>query len=166
MKRFRITSATSIVLIMLCIMYFITYLDRVNVSTAAAGFGKEFGLSNTQIGLVFSAFAYPYLVFQVIGGWVSDRFGAKRTLLFCGGLWALATLLTGFAGGLASLLAARVLLGLGRGRNLPGRDRGDVALGREGAARLRTGHHARGGAHRQRARAGCDRAGDGGLRMA
>ena len=108
MKRFRITSATSIVLIMLCIMYFITYLDRVNVSTAAAGFGKEFGLSNTQIGLVFSAFAYPYLVFQVIGGWVSDRFGAKRTLLFCGGLWALATLLTGFAGGLASLLWPRV----------------------------------------------------------
>ena len=40
MKRFRINSAPSIVLIMLCIMYFITYLDRVNVSTAAAGFGK------------------------------------------------------------------------------------------------------------------------------
>ncbi|MGF6754940.1 MFS transporter [Paraburkholderia sp. GAS42] len=119
MKRFRITSATSIVLIMLCIMYFITYLDRVNVSTAAAGFGKEFSLSNTQIGLVFSAFAYPYLLFQVIGGWVSDRFGARRTLLFCGALWAVATLLTGFAGGLASLLAARVLLGLGEGATFP-----------------------------------------------
>ncbi|CDY76860.1 Permeases of the major facilitator superfamily [Caballeronia glathei] len=119
MKRFRITSATSIVLIMLCIMYFITYLDRVNVSTAAAGFGKEFHLSNTEVGLVFSAFAYPYLVFQIIGGWVSDRFGAKRTLIFCGALWALATLLTGFAGGLASLLAARVLLGLGEGATFP-----------------------------------------------
>ena len=81
MKRFRVTSATSIVLVMLCIMYFITYLDRVNVSTAAAGFGKEFQLSHTQVGLVFSAFAYPYLVFQIIGGWVSDRFGAKRTLM-------------------------------------------------------------------------------------
>ena len=108
MKRFRLTSATSLVLVMLCIMYFITYLDRVNVSTAAAGFGKEFDLTKTQIGLVFSAFAYPYLVFQVIGGWVSDRFGARRTLLFCGVTWALATLLTGLAGGLASLLAARV----------------------------------------------------------
>jgi MFS transporter, ACS family, glucarate transporter len=119
MKRFRITSATSIVLIMLCIMYFITYLDRVNVSTAAAGFGKEFGLSNTQIGLVFSAFAYPYLVFQIIGGWVSDRFGAKKTLLVCGVLWAVATLLTGLAGGLISLLAARLLLGLGEGATFP-----------------------------------------------
>ncbi|WP_250479598.1 MULTISPECIES: MFS transporter [unclassified Caballeronia] len=119
MKRFRINSATSIVLIMLCIMYFITYLDRVNVSTAAAGFGKEFGLSNVQIGLVFSAFAYPYLVFQIIGGWVSDRFGAKKTLLVCGALWAVATLLTGLAGGLVSLLAARLLLGLGEGATFP-----------------------------------------------
>jgi MFS transporter, ACS family, glucarate transporter len=119
MKRYRVNSATSIVLIMLCVMYFITYLDRVNVSTAAAGFGKEFHLSHTQVGLVFSAFAYPYLLFQVIGGWVSDRFGAKRTLLACGALWALATLLTGFAGGLMSLLAARVLLGFGEGATFP-----------------------------------------------
>jgi MFS transporter, ACS family, glucarate transporter len=119
MKRLRLTSATSVVLIMLCIMYFITYLDRVNVSTAAVGFGKEFGLSHTQVGLVFSAFAYPYLLFQVSGGWVSDRFGAKRTLLFCGALWAVATLLTGFATGLISLLAARLLLGFGEGATFP-----------------------------------------------
>jgi ACS family glucarate transporter-like MFS transporter len=119
MKRYRVSSPTSIVLIMLSVMYLITYLDRVNVSTAAAGFGKEFQLSHTEVGLVFSAFAYPYLLFQVIGGWVSDRFGAKRTLLFCGTLWAAATLLTGFAGGLASLLAARVLLGFGEGATFP-----------------------------------------------
>jgi MFS family permease len=56
-------------------MYFITYVDRVNVSTAAIEFSKDFHLSNTQVGLVFSAFAYPYLIFQVIGGWVGDRFG-------------------------------------------------------------------------------------------
>src|ERR1700735_5773339 len=99
MTRYRITSATSIVLVMLCVMYFITYLDRVNVSTAAAGFGHEFHLSHTEVGLVFSAFAYPYLLFQIVGGWISDRFGAKRTLIFCGALWAVATLLTGMAGG-------------------------------------------------------------------
>src|SRR5271154_2816865 len=110
---------TSLVLALLCLMYFITYLDRTNVSTAAAGFGKEFQLSHTQIGLVFSAFAYPYLVFQVIGGWVSDRFGAKRTLIFCGALWAVATILTGLAGGLTSLLAARLLLGFGEGATFP-----------------------------------------------
>jgi len=104
---------------MLFIMYFITYLDRVNVSTAAAGFGKEFQLSHTEVGLVFSAFAYPYLLFQIIGGWVSDRFGARRTLLFCGALWGVATILTGMAGGLATLLAARLLLGFGEGATFP-----------------------------------------------
>lgn len=111
--------ATSVVLVMLCLMYFITYLDRVNVSTAASGFGKEFNLSKTQIGLVFSAFAYPYLIFQIIGGWVSDKFGARRTLIWCGLVWSVGTILTGFAGGLVSLLMARLLLGFGEGATFP-----------------------------------------------
>lgn len=110
---------TTVVLFMLCAMYFITYLDRVNVSTAAVGFGAEFKLSKTEIGLVFSAFAYPYLVFQIIGGWVSDRFGAKRTLVACGLVWAGATVLTGLAGGFTSLIIARLLLGLGEGATFP-----------------------------------------------
>jgi MFS family permease len=116
MKRFR---PTSVVLGMLCLMYFITYLDRVNVSTAADGFAREFHFTKTQIGLIFSAFAYPYLIFQIIGGWVSDRYGARRTLIVCGMIWAAATVFTGAAGGLASLLAARVLLGLGEGATFP-----------------------------------------------
>ena len=116
MKMFR---ASTLVITLLCLMYFITYLDRVNVSTAAAGFGPEFKLNKTEIGLVFSAFAYPYLIFQIIGGWVSDRFGARRTLICCGALWAAATFLTGMAGGLTSLLLARVLLGLGEGATFP-----------------------------------------------
>jgi MFS family permease len=100
-------------------MYFITYVDRVNVSTAASAFGPEMHLSHTQIGLVFSAFAYPYLVFQIIGGWVGDRFGPRRTLALCGIVWAGATVLTGLAGGLVSMLIARLLLGLGEGATFP-----------------------------------------------
>ena len=110
---------TGVVLVMLSLMYLITYIDRVNVSTAAAGFGEEFNLSKTEIGLVFSAFAYPYLIFQIIGGWVSDRFGTRRTLLVCSFIWASATVLIGFAGGLVSLIVARVLLGLGEGATFP-----------------------------------------------
>ena len=66
------------------LIYLINYIDRVNVSTAAAGFAQDFRLNKTEIGLVFSAFAYPYLVFQIIGGWISDRFVARRTLIACG----------------------------------------------------------------------------------
>lgn len=119
MKNILRLKPTTVVLALFCAMYFLTYIDRVNVSSAAAGFGTEFNLSKTQIGFVFSAFAYPYLIFQIIGGWVSDRFGAKRTLIYSGLIWALATILTGFAGGLVSLLAARVLLGLGEGATFP-----------------------------------------------
>src|SRR5579872_408793 len=110
---------TTVTLALLALMYLITYLDRVNVSTAAAGFKGEFGLTNTELGLVFSAFAYPYLAFQIIGGWVSDRFGTRRTLIVCGVIWASATALMGLAAGFTSLLLIRLLLGLGEGATFP-----------------------------------------------
>ena len=118
MKRL-LPKATTMVLATLCLMYFITYVDRVNISTAAGQFKSELGLTNTQLGLIFSAFAYPYVIFQFIGGWVSDRFGARRTLIACASVWAIATALTGFAGGFFSLIAARLLLGLGEGATFP-----------------------------------------------
>ncbi|GAB7534332.1 MFS transporter [Burkholderia sp. 3C] len=118
MKRVTLKASTT-VLVMLCLMYFITYVDRVNISTAAGQFKTQLGLSNTELGIVFSAFAYPYVIFQFIGGWVSDRFGARRTLLACAAIWTVATALTGIAGGFVSLIAARLLLGLGEGATFP-----------------------------------------------
>ncbi len=111
--------ATHLVLGLVCIMYFITYVDRVNIATAASDIQKELGLSNTQLGLAFSAFAYPYLLFQVMGGWVGDRFGPRKTLFWCGAVWAVATILTGFVHGLFTLFLARVLLGFGEGATFP-----------------------------------------------
>jgi MFS family permease len=111
--------ATHVVLGMLCVMYFITYVDRVNIGTAASEIQKELHLSNTQLGLVFSAFAYPYLLFQVIGGWVGDHFGPRRTLFWCGLIWAASTIMTGFVTGLTTLFIARVALGFGEGATFP-----------------------------------------------
>jgi MFS family permease len=111
--------ATHVVLAMLCVMYFITYVDRVNIGTAASEIQKELHLSNTQLGLVFSAFAYPYLLFQVIGGWVGDHFGPRRTLFWCGLIWALSTIMTGFVTGIVTLFIARVALGFGEGATFP-----------------------------------------------
>ncbi len=115
----RVLKARSNVLLLLCVMYFLTYMDRVNVSTAAGSFGKELGFTNTQVGLVFSLFAYPYLVFQIVGGWFADRFGPRWTLTICCIVWAGATVMTGLATGIASMVAARLLLGLGEGATLP-----------------------------------------------
>src|ERR1700716_521400 len=117
--RSRRLSSTNTVLILLCVMYAITYIDRVNVSTAASVFKKDLHLTNAQVGLVFSAFAYPYLILQIIGGWISDRFGARLTLTVSAIIWATATLVTGLVGGLASMLVARVMLGLGEGATFP-----------------------------------------------
>jgi MFS family permease len=110
---------TTLVLALLCLMYGITYIDRVNVSTAAAVFGKELQLSNTQIGFVFSAFAYPYLLFQIFGGWVGDRFGARLALTVAGVIWSAGTVLTGMSGSFVSLVAARLILGFGEGATFP-----------------------------------------------
>lgn len=119
MQRRSIFSATSFVLFLMCVMYGITYIDRVNVSTAASVFQKELHLSNAQVGFVFSAFAYPYLIFQIIGGWVSDKFGARMALTVSAVIWAGATLATGFAGTLTTIIIARVLLGFGEGATFP-----------------------------------------------
>jgi MFS family permease len=110
---------TNIVLGLLCLMYLITYVDRVNIATAADAIRRELGLSNTALGVLQSAFGYPYLLFQIFGGWVGDRFGPRRTLFLCGLIWATATILTGFAGGFATLFLCRVLVGVGEGATFP-----------------------------------------------
>ncbi len=66
----RVLRATNIVLGLLCLMYLLTYIDRLNFSTVVIDkqFLKEIPITKVQIGFVFSAFAYPYLLFQIIGG--------------------------------------------------------------------------------------------------
>jgi MFS family permease len=119
MSRAKWLRPTRIVLGLLCVMYFITYVDRVNIATAGSEIKRELALSNTQLGFVFSAFAYPYLLFQVFGGWIGDRFGPRWTLFTCGLIWAAATILTGFAGSLTLLVLVRVMLGVGEGATFP-----------------------------------------------
>ena len=117
----RLFKATNIVLGLLCLMYFLTYIDRVNISTVVASnqFLKEIPLTKVQTGFVFSAFAYPYLLFQIIGGWVADKFGPRKALAVCGVIWAGATLATGLVSSMIGLVVARVILGFGEGATFP-----------------------------------------------
>jgi MFS family permease len=115
----RRVTTSGLVLFLLCLMYFITYVDRVNVGTAAPIIKAELKLSNTDLGLIFSAFAYPYAVFQIIGGLLADKWGPRRMLLICGLIWAGATALTGLAGGVLSLFLFRFALGFGEGATFP-----------------------------------------------
>jgi MFS family permease len=99
LSRKKIFAATNIVLFLLCLMYFLTYIDRVNVSTASNVFEKELNLNKTEVGFIFSAFAYPYLIFQIVGGYLGDRFGPRKVLTICSLIWAGSTILTGLVGG-------------------------------------------------------------------
>jgi MFS family permease len=117
------THVKSGILAVLCAMSFILYVDRVNLAAAAGSIKTAFGFSNTTLGVAFSAFGYSYIIFQIVGGWFSDRFGPKLTLILCGCIWVCATVATGFATGLASLFAARFLLGIGEGGTLPAQAR-------------------------------------------
>jgi MFS family permease len=104
---------------LLVVMHFILFVDRVNLAAAASVMQQDLGLSNIALGIAFSAFNYSYAPFQLVGGWFADRFGARRTLTVCGVTWSLTTIATGAVGGLASLFAARFILGMGEGATLP-----------------------------------------------
>jgi len=111
--------ATTVVLAMLCLMYLITYVARQNLATAGGDIRRDLGLSNSQLGQILSTFGYTYAVFQILGGWIGDRWGARRTLFVCGLVWASATALTGIVSGLTSLYLVRLLLGVGEGATFP-----------------------------------------------
>ncbi|MEO8938739.1 MAG: MFS transporter [Burkholderiaceae bacterium] len=108
-----------LILGLMCMLYFVAYIDRVNISVAAPFIRKEFGLSPTELGILFSAFAYPYAAMQIFGGWCADKFGPRIVLTVLSLIWATATILCGFAWGLTSLLVFRMILGLGEGGAFP-----------------------------------------------
>jgi MFS family permease len=107
------------VLALLCLMSFLLYVDRVNLSTAAGPLMTELGFTNTQLGVAFSAFGYSYLAFQLVGGWLADKIGPHRTLVICGVIWVMTTIATSLVQGFASLFAVRLILGIGEGATLP-----------------------------------------------
>jgi len=108
-----------LILFVLCLMYFVAYVDRVNISVAGPAMRKDLGLTPIELGLIFSAFAYPYAAMQIAGGWASDRFGPRRVLAALSSLWAAATILTGVSWSVESLVICRVLVGIGEGGAFP-----------------------------------------------
>jgi sugar phosphate permease len=111
------------ILLLISVMYLITYLDRVNISTAAPQISKEFGFDNITMGYIFSAFAWSYALFQVPGGWLSDRFGARRVLGVLVFYWSIMTAATGAAFSATSFIAIRFLFGVGEAGAFPGATR-------------------------------------------
>ena len=104
---------------LISLMYLITYLDRVNISTAAPVISKEFGFDKITMGVIFSAFSWAYASFQVPGGWLGDRFGARNVLTIIVTYWSAMTAATAAATGATSFIVFRFLFGVGEAGAFP-----------------------------------------------
>ncbi|GGX95248.1 MFS transporter [Massilia dura] len=117
------------ILAMLFAVTTINYADRATISIAGPALKADLGLSSVQMGFVFSAFAWSYVLAQLPGGWLLDRFGSRITYFFSIFLWSLFTMLTGaigfFTGGaaVALLFALRLLVGAAEAPSFPGNSR-------------------------------------------
>ena len=89
----------------------INYMDRSNISIAAAALSKDLRLSSVQMGYIFSAFGWTYAALQIPGGLLVDRFGPRLLYTFSLITWSLTTLLHGFAYSFAALFGLRLATG-------------------------------------------------------
>jgi len=111
--------STSLVwLIFACIA--LNYIDRGAVSVAGPLIQKDLGLTATGYGIIVSAFYWTYVPAQTAAGWLADRVSVHRLMAGGVAIWALATMLTGLAGGMTSLILLRLAMGVGEGAAFPG----------------------------------------------
>lgn len=107
----------------------INYADRATISIAGPEIRRDLGLSAVQMGFIFSAFAWSYVLAQLPGGWLLDRFGSKITYFFSIFLWSTFTVCTGAAGfftggaAVAALFLLRLMVGAAEAPSFPGNSR-------------------------------------------
>lgn len=116
------------ILSLLLLISIITYIDRVNISVTARQMMPALGLTEIEMGQIFSAFVFGYALFQIPGGWLGDRWGPRRVLTLAVIWWSIFTALTAVAptlpvtnmiGILGSLMLVRFLIGVGESAALP-----------------------------------------------
>jgi ACS family glucarate transporter-like MFS transporter len=117
------------ILVMLFIVTVINYAVRAALSLAAPSLSKDLGIDSLELGIVFSAFGWSYVIAQMPGGWLLDRFGAIRVYLIAIVSWSLLTIAHGtvvWMSGSAAvtvLFALRFLVGIAEAPSFPGNAR-------------------------------------------
>lgn len=97
----------------------ITYLDRMALSYAITPLETNFGLTNTDFGIIAAAFGVGYMIMTVIGGVMVDHWGARKTWSLSAMIWSITCALIGLATGFLSLFIFRLLLGIAEGPSFP-----------------------------------------------
>jgi ACS family glucarate transporter-like MFS transporter len=117
------------ILLLIFLLTTINYADRATFSIAGDAASRDLGLSPVEMGYIMSAFAWAYVIGQIPGGVLLDRFGTKIVYTLAIAAWSLFTLLQGFSGFLtgglifAGLFAMRFMVGLAESPSFPGNAR-------------------------------------------
>lgn len=126
-QRAKHTKTRYYILAMIFIVTAFNYGDRATLSMAAAPMSTELGIDAVTMGYIFSAFAWAYVIGQIPGGWLLDKFGARRVYFWSLFLWSLFTILIGFihvfssiSTIIISLFLLRFLVGLSESPAFPG----------------------------------------------
>ena len=107
------SSAISPLLVLLAVSVFINYIDRGNLSIAAPLLKDELRLNGTQLGILLSSFFWTYGLFQILSGWLVDRFKVGWVMAIGFFFWSAATSATGLLHSFSALLVVRIFLGIG-----------------------------------------------------
>jgi MFS family permease len=97
----------------------LSYIDRVAISQAAPSISKDLGFDKQQMGLIFSAFALAYALFEIPGGWLGDWMGPRRVLMRIVLWWSFFTVATGWMWSFTSMWVTRFLFGAGEAGCFP-----------------------------------------------
>ena len=116
----RWTSRRWRIAVLLGIGVIINFFDRVNLSVAITPLKSEYGLSMVALGYLLSSYSWTYILLQLPSGPVLDRYGVKRVIRISAFLWSVASFATGMARGFASMISARLLLGIAEAPTFPG----------------------------------------------
>src|ERR1019366_6392410 len=99
--------------------YMITYMDRQILAVARPVISKDLGISLITMGTITGAFRLAYALFQIPGGWLGDRFGARKALTAIVVWWSIFTGFTAMAWNATSMLVIQVFFGMGEAGAFP-----------------------------------------------
>jgi MFS transporter, ACS family, D-galactonate transporter len=97
----------------------VNYFDRINLSVAAPQLKLEFGLTDGELGWLFSGFFWSYALLQIPTGMILDRFGVTSVNRVSTFFWSFCSAATAFASGFGTIFGARVLLGVAEAPGFP-----------------------------------------------
>jgi MFS transporter, ACS family, glucarate transporter len=115
----RPTGVRHMVIVFAVTLGVITYIDRVCISQAAPFMTEDLGLTKTQMGWVFAAFAWSYALFEIPGGYLGDWIGPRKVLMRIVIWWSFFTAATGWVWNFFSLLVTRFMFGAGEAGCFP-----------------------------------------------